>query len=308
MSQRNIICGKSRSDETIPHNHTPHDGNDISFALQTVPATDKCDARFHIDNCRGESSRAKRCQQPGTPAMSDILRTDELFFGRTGMDAKRVEGLVDDAIGGTDDGELFLEYRQSESITFDDGRVRNASFDTSQGFGLRAVAGEATGYAHSSELSEAAIARASETVKAVRGGGSGAIATPPVGTNRDLYADINPLGRTKLRGKGQVARRDRRLCTRRRSARAAGHCLIVGQLAGYPDRAGRRPAGRRYPSPGAPQCIDRGGRRRSSGNRFAWGRWPRRLRSMAARGNWRGQATRHCARLGEFGIGTGPGG
>ncbi len=87
----------------------------------------------------------------GTCAMSDIARTEDLFFNRTGMDAKRVEGLTDAAVGDADDGELFLEYRQSESITFDDGRVRNASFDTSQGFGLRAVSGEATGYAHSTE-------------------------------------------------------------------------------------------------------------------------------------------------------------
>ncbi len=126
--------------------------------------------------------------------MSDIARTDELFFSRTGMDAKRVEGLADNALGDADDGELFLEYRQTESITFDDGRVRNASFDTSHGFGLRAVAGEATGYAHSTELSEAAIARAGETVRVVRGGASGTVASPPAGTNRDLYADINPLG------------------------------------------------------------------------------------------------------------------
>ncbi|NKB48188.1 MAG: metalloprotease TldD [Alphaproteobacteria bacterium] len=136
--------------------------------------------------------------------MSDIARTDDLFFARTGMDAKRVETLTDNAIGDTDDGELFLEYRQSESITFDDGRVRNASFDTSQGFGLRAVAGEATGYAHSTELSEAAIERAGETVRAVRGGASGTVAGAPAGTNRDLYADINPLGSPSFEEKVQL--------------------------------------------------------------------------------------------------------
>src|SRR3546814_2853241 len=78
------------------------------------------------------------------------------------MDPERVGRIVGEALEGTDDGELFLEYRQSEAIAFDDGRVRNASFDTSQGFGLRAVAGEATGYAHSTEVSEAAIRRAGE--------------------------------------------------------------------------------------------------------------------------------------------------
>ena len=64
--------------------------------------------------------------------MSDIALTDDLFYNRTGMDIKRVESLTDNAIGDCDDGELFLEYRQSESITYDDGRVANASFDNSQ--------------------------------------------------------------------------------------------------------------------------------------------------------------------------------
>ena len=118
--------------------------------------------------------------------MTDILQTDDLFFSRTGMDPTRVSASVDGALDGADDGELFLEYNQSESITFDDGRVRNASFDTSQGFGMRAVSGEATGYAHSTELSEAAIGRAAATVRAVRTGRSGTIAEPPSGTNRDL--------------------------------------------------------------------------------------------------------------------------
>ena len=77
---------------------------------------------------------------------------------------------MDEALKGADDGELFLEYSQSESFAFDDGRLKAASFDTTQGFGLRAVAGEATGYAHATELSEDAIARAAETVQAVSRG------------------------------------------------------------------------------------------------------------------------------------------
>src|SRR3546814_14806481 len=110
------------------------------------------------------------------------------------MDPERVGRIVGEALEGTDDGELFLEYRQSEAITFDDGRVRNASFDTSQGFGLRAVAGEATGYAHSTEVSEAANRRAGETVRAVRTGRGVTRAETPSGTKRDHYADANPHG------------------------------------------------------------------------------------------------------------------
>jgi TldD protein len=126
--------------------------------------------------------------------MSNLATADELFFQRAGLDRARLESLVDDALGGADDGELFLEYRQSEGLSFDDGVLKAASFDTTQGFGLRAIAGEAAGYAHSSELSEAAVGRAAETVKAVKTGRAGVMSEAPAGTNRLLYTDENPLG------------------------------------------------------------------------------------------------------------------
>jgi predicted Zn-dependent protease len=44
-----------------------------------------------------------------------------------------------EATDGADDGELFLERRRSEALVFDDGRVKNASYDAAEGFGLRAV-------------------------------------------------------------------------------------------------------------------------------------------------------------------------
>ena len=77
--------------------------------------------------------------------MTDLARIDSLFFDRTGMDPGRVERIVGDALHGMDDGELYLEYSQSESVALDDGRIKSASFDTSQGFGLRAISGETAG-------------------------------------------------------------------------------------------------------------------------------------------------------------------
>src|ERR1700678_3296524 len=116
----------------------------------------------------------------------------DLFFSRTGMDRARVQAQVDGALKGADDGELFLEYSQSESFVFDDNRLKAATFDTSQGFGLRAVAGEATGYAHATELSEDAISRAAATVRTVSHGYSGVAASAPARTNIKLYTDIDP--------------------------------------------------------------------------------------------------------------------
>src|ERR1700729_507007 len=131
---------------------------------------------------------------PAPSAFLECVMADtDLFFSRTGMDRARVQAQVDGALKGADDGELLLEYSQSESFVFDDNRLKAATFDTSQGFGLRAVAGEATGYAHASEISEAAIARAAETVRAVSRGHYGVSAAAPPRSNAKLYADIDPL-------------------------------------------------------------------------------------------------------------------
>ncbi len=125
--------------------------------------------------------------------MSHMAATDEIFFNRAGLERNRLKSLVDEALTDADDGELFLEYRQSEGLAYDDGRLKSASFDTMQGFGLRSIAGEAAGYAHSSELSEDAIKRAAKTVTAVNRGHGGVMAAPPSGTNKLLYAEDNPL-------------------------------------------------------------------------------------------------------------------
>src|SRR5689334_24646725 len=116
-----------------------------------------------------------------------MSQSNDLFFSRTGMDRGRVQATVEDALQGADDGELFLEYRQTESFAFDDGRLKAATYDTTQGFGLRAVAGEATGYAHASELSEPAIARAADAVSVVKVGHAGILAGPPTRSNIHLY-------------------------------------------------------------------------------------------------------------------------
>ena len=120
------------------------------------------------------------------PAASSLI-------DRAGLDRARVARIIARGLDGADDGELFLEYRQSEMLVFDNGRLKQATFDTAHGFGLRAVKEEAVGYAHASDLSEAALARAAEAVRAVRGGYSGQAAEQPARTNARLYGDDNPL-------------------------------------------------------------------------------------------------------------------
>src|SRR3569623_3133635 len=115
------------------------------------------------------------------------------LLDRAGLDKVRVDKLIDRGLEGADDGELFLEYKQSEMLVWDNGRLKQATYDTYQGFGLRAVKDAAVGYAHASEVSEGAIARAADAVRAVKGGHSGQYAEAPGRTNRMFYGVVYPL-------------------------------------------------------------------------------------------------------------------
>jgi len=97
------------------------------------------------------------------------------------------------ATAGADDGELFFEQRRSEALVFDDGRLKTASYDAAQGFGLRAVRGEVAGYAHSTEISATALRRAAETARLAVGDGGGSMADAPQATNRHLYTGDDPI-------------------------------------------------------------------------------------------------------------------
>jgi TldD protein len=117
--------------------------------------------------------------------------TDRLFH--TDLAPEDAMKRLREGTAGAEDGELFMEYRESEAISLDDGRIRSASYDTQRGFGLRAVHGEAAGYAHAGEISDAALARAAAAVQAVRQGRSGTLDVAPRATNARLYEPTNPL-------------------------------------------------------------------------------------------------------------------
>ena len=136
------------------------------------------------------------------------MRTSEADRSRLlgELDTSVASSLLQGALERADDGELFLEYRQSESLVFDDGKLKSAAFDTTQGLGLRGVAGETTAYAHSSEISEAALKRAAETVQSVTRGHGGSFAVPPQKTNRKLYSDINPISALEFAAKVKLLR------------------------------------------------------------------------------------------------------
>jgi TldD protein len=119
----------------------------------------------------------------------------------TALDEGAALAILREATAGADDGELFLERKRSEAIVLDDGRIKTAAYDASEGFGLRAVRGEVAGYAHSTEISEKALRRASETARIAVGDGGGTLAASPKGTNTRLYGDADPMLDATFAGK-----------------------------------------------------------------------------------------------------------
>src|SRR5262245_50917375 len=109
------------------------------------------------------------------------------------MDWDAAGRLLAEAAHGADDGEIFAEDSRTESFYWDDGRLKSASFDATQGFGLRVVAGERAGYGHASVLETGAVARAAEAAAAVKLGHAGELDASPARVNRLLYADFDPI-------------------------------------------------------------------------------------------------------------------
>lgn len=133
----------------------------------------------------------------------------ERFFSSGALDRANAQRTLSDALSRADDGELFLEHRASEAYVFDDGRLKTASTDSSQGFGLRAVRGETAAYAHSAEITDAALRRAADTVRAVDHGqpSRSAAIEPAFGVNHALYTSDDPLAAVPFTAKLDLLQR-----------------------------------------------------------------------------------------------------
>ncbi len=111
----------------------------------------------------------------------------------TAFDKDEALSILRAATHGADDGEIFAEKRVSESLLLDDGRIKSASYNAAEGFGLRAVRGEVAGYAHSTHMTMDALRRAAETARLAVGDGGGQMADGPAPTNQRLYTDADPI-------------------------------------------------------------------------------------------------------------------
>ena len=87
--------------------------------------------------------------------MSDFLKNTDLTLNKA-------EKIVSDTLNNCDDGELYLEETNNESIILDDNKIKSSNYSTDTGYGLRAVTGDVVAYSHSNEISEQSLINSSK--------------------------------------------------------------------------------------------------------------------------------------------------
>ena len=96
--------------------------------------------------------------------------------------------------GGVDNADLYFQVTRHESWSLEDGIVKEGSYNLDQGVGVRAMAGEKTGFAYSDDLVLPALMQASEAAGAIaRSGDTGRVQVASPRRGHDLYAPVDPI-------------------------------------------------------------------------------------------------------------------
>src|SRR6187402_1095212 len=78
---------------------------------------------------------------------------------------------------GGEFAEIYAEDKRSTSAGLDDGRIEQLTSGRDRGAGIRVVAGETTGFAYTSDLSESGLERAASAAAAAASQGGGGVRT-----------------------------------------------------------------------------------------------------------------------------------
>tara|TARA_X000000950_G_scaffold45718_1_gene52041 strand:- start:14451 stop:15854 length:1404 start_codon:yes stop_codon:yes gene_type:complete len=113
-------------------------------------------------------------------------------------DDAKVARKIDDSLSKFDDGELFVEETFSENVTFDDNKVKSASYDNEKGFGLRGVSDDSVSFYHSSELDEKNLDKALKLLKNRKKNNRNLDSNNQLRKNEKLYEPQNPINDFKL--------------------------------------------------------------------------------------------------------------
>jgi TldD protein len=124
-----------------------------------------------------------------------LARARERILGPSGLDEGRLEQALGSLLGAAvDAGDLYFQLAREEHWALEDGIVKEGSHSIEQGVGVRAMAGERTGFAYSDEVVPAALAEAARAARAIaREGGNGRVQAWRESAAHRLYLPDDPI-------------------------------------------------------------------------------------------------------------------
>lgn len=128
--------------------------------------------------------------------MSQIMvDTSNEFLADDGLAVSDIEQTLESMMSHKIDfAEMFFQSSRHESWVLEDGIVKDASFSSDKGVGIRALNGDKTGFSYSEEIALPALQQAAAASKSIAlAGASGSVKLAPVAGQTVRYSDNDPL-------------------------------------------------------------------------------------------------------------------
>ncbi len=141
---------------------------------------------------------------------NNIVGTYTHFLDQYGLTTQQLEKILGSAVERRADyADIYFESCTAEAFSLEEGIVKKASRSISQGAGVRVLAGEKTGYAHSDEITLETLQLAARTARAVAQDTVQTAVVPLTNTvqQRDLYSLPSPPISVPLTEKVQLLQR-----------------------------------------------------------------------------------------------------
>src|SRR5579862_8384817 len=130
-----------------------------------------------------------------SPTTDPLGIARELILRPSGLDDTRLDRIVGEVLQhSVDFADLYFQLARQEAWSLEDGIVKDGSASIEQGVGVRALAGEKTGFAYSDEIMLPALEEASRAARAiaVQGGDRRVKAWNPQ-AGHQLYLPADPV-------------------------------------------------------------------------------------------------------------------
>lgn len=126
----------------------------------------------------------------------NMAKPEQLFLDHCNLTARQLEQVLGMALEKRADyADIYFEARTAEAVALEEGLVKKTARSISQGVGVRVLAGDKTGYAHSDDMTLETLQIAARTARAIAHESGETQIVPLAGASpapRDLYALSSP--------------------------------------------------------------------------------------------------------------------